>query len=247
MVNSASPVFSTSAEPAPDRRRPWLGFVPFALLSIVHVAALASQNDSLAAPTKLGLMPLLALGVVFAATNARLTAPRPRRLRALLLVAIAFSWLGDGAGAFFPFAPTIPMMLAFFALAHLAYIALLGRAVARHAIPRWAVVFVLWWLVLVILLWPHLGELALPTAGYGVVLAGTAVAATRCRPMIVTGALLFLTSDTILAFRLFTPDAVPDWTSPAVMATYCLGQGLIAVGVVAELMAPSFMRRPNRS
>ncbi len=28
------------------------------------------------------------------------------------------------------------------------------------------------------------------------------------------------------------PDATPAWASPLVMFTYCLGQGLIAAGVV---------------
>ena len=243
MVNPSTSAVGLPAESSIQSWRAWLCFLPFALLSVVHVFALATPNTSpgmadnpLATVTKLGLMPLLALGVVLVATNARVPETKGRQLRALLLLAIALSWLGDSAGVFFPFLPTIPMMLAFFALAHLAYIALLGRGVARHAIPRWAAVFGLWWLVLVILLWPHLGALAVPTAGYGIVLAGTAVAATRCRPMIVVGALLFLTSDTLLAFRLFIPDAVPDWTSPAVMATYCLGQGLIVAGVVADLV-----------
>ncbi|UUT35135.1 lysoplasmalogenase [Microbacterium elymi] len=49
------------------------------------------------------------------------------------------------------------------------------------------------------------------------------------------GALLFLASDTLLAFRLFLPDAMPGWTSPVVMLTYTAGQGLIAAGALAAL------------
>ena len=67
---------------------------------------------------------------------------------------------------------------------------------------------------------------------YGLVLGGTAVAASRCHPLVAAGGAFFLASDTILAFRLFMPDAMPDWTSPLVMLTYCLGQGLIAAGVI---------------
>ena len=69
----------------------------------------------------------------------------------------------------------------------------------------------------------------------------TAAGAARCHPVIAWGGVFFLASDTILAFRLFVPDAMPDWTSPLVMLTYCLGQGLIAAGVLlaARLRAAS--------
>ena len=88
-------------------------------------------------------------------------------------------------------------------------------------------------------LWPHLGGLSFAVAAYGLVLGGTAALATRCHPLIIVGAVFFLASDTILAFRLFLADAMPEWTSPAVMVTYCLGQGLIAVGAVATMKARS--------
>ena len=43
--------------------------------------------------------------------------------------------LGDSAGAFFPGLPELPLMLAFFGLAHLAYIALFLRFLARRRMP----------------------------------------------------------------------------------------------------------------
>ena len=100
--------------------------------------------------------------------------------------------------------------------------------------PIWALVYGLWWLGLLAILWPSLGGLLIPVAVYGLVLGGTAVAASRCHPLVAVGGAFFLASDTILAFRLFTPDAMPDWTSPLVMLTYCLGQGLIAAGVIVS-------------
>ncbi len=33
------------------------------------------------------------------------------------------------------------------------------------------------------------------------------------------------------------PEVMPDWTSPLVMLTYTLGQGLIAAGAVTALRA----------
>ncbi|KRA25813.1 hypothetical protein ASD65_00090 [Microbacterium sp. Root61] len=205
----------------------WWGFVPFVLVSIVHVAALAADADALAAPTKLALMPLLAVAVFWGGRGSTWGTPF-----ALLFTAIALSWLGDGAATFFPFAPTLPMMLLCFGLAHLCYIWLFWRRLAVRRLPAWSIVYALWWGVLVAVLWPFLGALAIAVAVYGLVLGGTAAAASRCHPLIVWGGAFFLSSDTILAFRLFMPDAMPDWTSPAVMFTYCLGQGLIAAGVI---------------
>lgn len=214
--------------------RLWIGFAPYALLSIVHVIALAADHDDIAAPTKLGLMPLLAAGVVYAAWGRAWTRPYT-----LLIGAITASWLGDSAGAFFPNAPTLPLMLLFFAIAHVFYIVLFWRILAVRRVPAWSVVFALWWGILLAVLWPHVGALLIPVALYGVILGSTAVAASRCSTPIVIGGVLFLASDSILAFRLFLADAMPDWTSPAVMLTYTLGQGLLAAGSVVALRSHS--------
>jgi len=213
-------------------RRLWIAFAPFIVLSIVHVAALAADADALAAPTKLTLMPLLALAVVWGSRGTPWTTPLT-----LLVVAIGLSWLGDGAGTFFPFAPELPMMLLFFGLAHLVYIWLFWRRLAVRRVPPWAAVYAVWWVVLLAVLWPHLGSLSIAVAVYGLVLGGTAFAASRCHPLVAWGGVFFLTSDSVLAFRLFLPDAMPAWTSPLVMLTYCLGQGLIAAGVLVAIRA----------
>lgn len=213
-------------------RRLWIGFVPYIAVSIVHVSALAFGADAVAAPTKLALMPLLALAVVWGAGRARWSTAHT-----LLVIAIGLSWLGDGAGTFVPWLPTVPMMLLFFGLAHLCYIWLFWRLLAVRRVPVWAVVYAVWWVVLLAVLWPHLGALAVAVAVYGLVLGGTAVAASRCHPLVVWGSVFFLASDSVLAFRLFLPEAMPGWTSPLVMLTYCLGQGLIAAGVMVSVRA----------
>lgn len=209
----------------------WWGFVPYALVSLVHVGALLVGNPDLAAPTKLALMPALAIAVFWGGRRAG-WGPAV----SLLFVAIAFSWLGDGAGTFFPFAADpLPLMLLFFGLAHLCYMWLFWRHLAMRRLPAWAAVYALWWVVLLVVLWPSLGALSLAVAAYGVVLGGTAALATRCHPLVVWGGVFFLASDTILAFRIFVPEAMPPWTSPLVMLTYTLGQGLIAAGALVTL------------
>lgn len=205
-------------------------FVPYVVISIVHVVALALQSD-LASPTKLWLMPLLAVPVLLSIRRPSATAS------ALLLAAIALSWLGDGAGAFFPGGPELPLMLMFFGLAHIAYVVLFARVLAVRRMPWWALVYAAWWILMLVVLGPHTGALFFAVAAYGLVLGGTAAFSTRCHPVVIWGGVFFLISDTVLAFRLFTPDAMPQWTSPLVMLTYTLGQGLIVAGTLASLRA----------
>lgn len=219
---------------APARNQPlapprswWWGFLPFIAVSVVHVGARFAGSAEIAEPTKLALMPLLAAAALWGSRGSRRSLPA-----ALLLFALLFSWLGDGAGTFFPFAPELPVMLGAFGLAHVCYIRLLARYASVGPFPRWALVFPVWWLLMLLVLWPSLGGLAFAVAAYGTVLAGTAATAARCRPMVAAGGLLFLSSDTILALRIFVPDAMPDWTSALVMLTYCAGQGLIVAGVL---------------
>ncbi|MDP3951566.1 lysoplasmalogenase family protein [Microbacterium sp.] len=206
---------------------PW-AFLPYIAMSIVHVVTLALQSD-IAPPTKLWLMPLLAVPVI---VSLRL---RPVLAIGLLLAAIIFSWLGDGAGAFFPAGPELPLMLLFFGLAHIAYIVVFVRVLSVRRMPWWALVYAAWWIAMIITLGPHTGALLPAVAAYGLVLGGTAAFAARCHPLIATGGVFFLLSDTVLAFRLFLADVMPQWTSPLVMLTYTLGQGLIVAGALVAL------------
>jgi uncharacterized membrane protein YhhN len=221
-----SPVHTVVASPS-VRTSWWWGFVPYAVVGVVHVVVLALGATAVAVPTKLLLMPLLIVAVVWGGRGTRWTTPLT-----LLVIALAFSWLGDAGPYLAPdLMGGLPLMLGAFGVAHALYIALFLR-LAQRRLPWWSLVYAAWWIALLLVLWPHLGPLSFAVAGYGLLLGGTAVTATRCHPAIVVGAVLFLCSDSILAFRLFLPDAMPDWTSPAVMLTYTLGQGLIAAGVL---------------
>ncbi|UNK72050.1 lysoplasmalogenase [Microbacterium sp. H1-D42] len=203
-------------------------WVPYVVLAIVHVATLA-LNSPLAGPTKLTLMPLLAVPVLAAAPRLR-----PRVTVVLLLAALLFSWLGDGAGTFFPGGPELPLMLLFFGIAHIAYIVLFLRYTPVRRMPWWALIYAAWWVAMLVFLGPHTGGLFFAVAAYGLVLAGTAATSARGNPVIAWGGAFFLLSDSILAFRLFL-EGTPAWTSPAVMLTYTLGQGLIIAGAIRAL------------
>ena len=219
-------------------QRIWWAFIPYFAVSVVHVWT-RFMEDPLAAPTKLLLMPFLALAVVVSISGVRGVA---WRVAALLLVGLVLSWLGDGAGTFFPwFSDELPMMLVCFGLAHLCYMALFwwGRVETQARLPK------LWWgyvpvyVAIVAILAPRAGAFALPIAAYGVVLVGTAVLAMRLGAIVGWGGFWFLVSDAVLAFRIFTPEWMPAWTGGVVMLTYTLGQLLIAYGVTKRMMVTS--------
>lgn len=138
------------------RLRALLPFAPYAAVSAVHVVALFLDHP-IHPPTKLLLMPALALGALWAAAwpapgvlgerggagggrgarDARgaggaggARGARGARGAVLLLVAsVLLSWLGDGAATFFPmFDDELPMMLLCFGLAHVGYVLLMWRA-----------------------------------------------------------------------------------------------------------------------
>lgn len=204
-------------------------FLPYIAVSVTHVVLLSLHSPA-AGPTKLLLMPLLAVPVLVS-----LRRIRERTARALILVALAFSWLGDSAGALFPAAPEVPLMLLFFGIAHLAYLTLFIRHLAQRRMPWWALVYAAWWVAMVAFVGPYAGGLLIAVAIYGLVLGATAAFSTRCTPLVAVGGAFFLASDTLLAFRLFLPDSLPDWGSPAIMATYTIGQGLIIAGALIAL------------
>jgi len=209
----------------------WWGFWLFAAVSLVHVVAIALGLDPVIYPTKLALIPVLAVAAVWALRGASLD-----RSAMLLFVALAFSWLGDGAAWFFPFLDDeLPAMLLWFGLAHLAYMALFGFRIRERRVPPWSLVYAVWYGVMIAVLWPHLGALLVPVIVYGAVLAGTAVLATRGGTTTAVGGALFLASDTLLALRLFLPGVSEAATGPWIMLTYCAGQGLLVLGVVLLL------------
>jgi uncharacterized membrane protein YhhN len=215
------------------RARALIPFAPYIAVSIVHVALNVLDLPGGGYETKQLLMPALALAAVWAVRRAR---PWPRAGMALILIALLFSWIGDGAGLFLPGLPTLPTMILFFGVAHLAYIALFWRApgVARpRRVPLWALVYAAWWIGAIAVIGPHSGGLLIPLGVYGLVLGGTAALSTRLGPVVAWGGAFFLVSDTIIALREFLD--VPAWLSDFVMPTYTLGQGLIVFGAVAAL------------
>lgn len=211
-----------------------LPFIPYTLVSALHVVLLFADLPG-APPTKLLLMPLLAAAVVWVC---RSEGTRFWGVAAALVLGIGLSWLGDGAATFFPmFDDELPMMLLCFGLAHVVYVVLMwrGPGIAERKLPGWSLIYVAAYVALMVVLVPHTGSLMVPVMLYGLLLVATAAVASRCGAVVAWGGFWFLVSDAILAFRIFIPDEMPDWTGGAVMLTYTLGQGLITYGIAAKL------------
>lgn len=216
------------------RTRVLIPFLPYIAISAVHCVLIIFQLPGRGFETKQLLMPALALAAVWAMWRVH---PWPRRSMAMVLLALTASWIGDGAGLIFSTLPTLPMMILFFAVAHLAYIVLFWRApgidVVRR-VPRWALIYAGWWVATLALVGPHAGDLFVPLAIYGIVLGLTAALSPRLGRTVAWGGAFFLVSDTFIALKEFM--GLPQWVSDLViMPTYTLGQGLIVFGVIVLL------------
>ena len=242
------PAMAYDAEPAAEPhglgwRIGWAlaGFAPFIAISAVHLATKFADDTPLERFTKALAIPSLAVGL----GGVLLTTRRKPRVVvvALLFVGLALSWVGDVA-----LDRSLALGLAFFLAAHLAYIATFHLAFPQRRPSRWAALAIPWFLALLVLVGPQLGGMLGPVVLYSAILALMAVWASRGSATLAVGALLFVTSDTVLAFRTFTPRLQHvSWTF-VVMATYLTAQALIAMGVLdAENQPANDQERLNRT
>ena len=135
--------------------------------------------------------------------------------------------------------------LASFLLAHIAYIALFaivgggpGVLVAAPWRGALAAVLVVYGLIMLVLLMRRIGpSLRGPVTVYIVAILCMGVSAlTLDAPLVITGALLFMASDTLLATEKFLLPAISrqrDWMRYAVWASYYLGQMAITLGLIS--------------
>ncbi|HVL62547.1 MAG TPA: lysoplasmalogenase [Microbacterium sp.] len=211
--------------------RPLRPFVPYLVLSLVHLVVLYSGPGWAVTSSKALLMPLLAAAVLIAVR-------RPRPSQAWLLVAaLTGSWVGDVLLSFPGW--FVPGLLAFLA-AHFAFIVLFLRLpveTGRRRLPPSTLVYLAWYAAFLALLAPHLGSLLVPVAVYGAVLGTMAMLAGGRGGLIALGGAFFVVSDSVLALGRFLPGYAFALHDLVVMSTYLAAQGLIAWGVVMGLRA----------
>ncbi len=196
-------------------------WLPFAAISALHLGAKLGGATRLDRATKTVLIPALAI---------RLTGVRGHRRRrvALLVIEMALSWIGDltidrsfrtGLGAFLA--------------AHLCMIALFWSGFRARLSP-WSVLLLPWLVVMMVVLRPPRVTALYPAVvAYATVLAAMAASAGRGGRRMGVGGALFVVSDSLLAFRQFTPWFQARPWGAVVMASYLAAQLLLVDGVMA--------------
>lgn len=198
-------------------------FAPFLAISAFHLAVKIAGLVDLDRATKGLTVPALLIGVVLVLGVGRL-ALRPAVL-ALLVGALALSWLGDLTLAFFE------LGIVLFLAAHLVYIALFHVAFRRRA-SWWSIGLLPWFAGLLLALGPYLGDQLVLVAVYGAALGYMAASATRGNSLTTIGGALFVGSDSLLAFRMFTPLFQTPPEDALIMGLYLAAQLCIVLGVL---------------
>jgi uncharacterized membrane protein YhhN len=202
-----------------------------ALVALVHLGAQLADASSLADLTQVLLMPLLA-----AAVHAETSPPRSR-LVTLTLVALGLSWLGDSAPRLVSGDAAFLVMVGFFLLAQVVYIAAFLPYRERSVLRRRRGLLLGYVAAVAGLVAACAGGaegMLVPVLVYGGCLGTMAVLATGVNAAVAVGGALFLVSDGLIALGAFAPGFDLPVAGFWVMATYVAAQVLIAGGVLAE-------------
>jgi uncharacterized membrane protein YhhN len=164
----------------------------------------------------------------------------------ILLIALAFSWIGDIILLFADKGELYFILgLLAFLLSHLVYIVLFSKQLktetrTNNLLYIFGIGAIIAYLALMFsLLLPNLGDLRIPVSIYAIVISTMLLFALRgsfnwSKPgniYILMGAILFVSSDSILAFNKFYKPILLD--SFLIMSTYIVAQYLIAKGILA--------------
>lgn len=182
------------------------------------------------------LLPLLILAVVFSKTFAT---------KKKLLVALTFSWIGDIILLFADKGELYFILgLVSFLISHIVYIVLFSKQ--KHTRNKYNKIYfglgtlaiTLYFVAMIATLFAKLGPLQLPVIVYAVVITTMLFIvfkesfkwAIPANNYILIGAILFVSSDSILAFNKFY--APIHTASFCIMMTYCMAQYFIVFGIL---------------
>ncbi|PZR27402.1 MAG: lysoplasmalogenase [Citrobacter freundii] len=217
----------------------------FFVVLFIHLLALAMDLPQVATVTKPMLMPAVTGHFITSVSNSS-----PFRL--FVIAALFFSWAGDVLLMFQQQNSIFFLLgLSSFLIAHLFYIFFFHRIRKEQNIKSqlWTLLVVAsYYSVLIALLNPWLGEMRLPVRVYGLVISFMLLLAlhmsyisnrTAGRSML-TGAVLFVISDSILAINKFwKPVPAGD---VMIMLTYGLAQFFLIYGAVRYLSVDRFKK-----
>lgn len=225
------------------------------ILLLAVVAAFAQGFDLAAGSGDLARLALKGAAVTFLAFFAIVSARTRSHL--VLTFGLGFAALGDimlETGTEHSFISGLGAFLVFQLIFTGMYFA---NREEPHLISkrRYFTVLLLWagGLAGVVLLWPLLGNMLTPVLAYTIALLTMASMAIFSRFHMLSvglGAVLFVISDGLLAFRHFGAAAeaagplmsLPDWSGQLVWGLYFTGQLLMAAGVIFARDKPAFIR-----
>ena len=199
----------------------------FILLSILYVAAIFFNAVTLVFYLKPLLLPPLMI-VVFISTNFK--------NKIILLIALVFSWIGDTLLLFvFKDAVYFILGLIAFLIAHIFYIVLFNKELKKangkiEWRKRGLLIIVIYLIALLLVLIPHLGSLTIPVIIYAIIISTMLYMAyllsfhwpKPASRLLLTGAISFILSDSILAFNKFYQPV--HMSGLLIMATYLYAQ-----------------------
>jgi len=222
-------------------KRFWI--ILYLLVLAADLFAVYNSNETLRYITKPLLMPLLIVLFIFE------TKDLASSLKKWIILALAFSWTGDVLlmfesmnGNFFIFG------LVAFLLAHIFYILYFENVIRKEGLNKnywWFLPVIIYYVSLIYILSPHLGDMKLPVRIYGIVISYMLIQALQAgrikdlsaATLMIGGAILFITSDSILAINKFYESF--EYAGIAIMLTYGIAQALITIGAVRYIISAS--------
>jgi uncharacterized membrane protein YhhN len=165
--------------------------------------------------------------------------------KSLLLGALIFSWAGDVLLMFQPYNELFFLLgLSAFLIAHIFYISYFLRIRRNERLPLFGWPFILvgaYYVLLIVLLTPHLREMKIPVWIYGLVISAMMAMALHMRYLhdrrpgsqLLLGAALFVVSDSLLAINKFYQTF--SFAGGFVILTYGLAQIFMVKGAIQHL------------
>lgn len=204
----------------------------FVVIAIVELISEIYNLKDVIMVVKPLLMPSLAAHLFF-------TVQKKNKLAFFVIIALIFSWFGD---VFLMFQEVNPQYFVFglvsFLLAHVSYIYIFRKSSSGFE-PRiitysTGFTLLLFGVLIILLLWPGLGDMQIPVLVYTIVIICMGQVAlfrkAEGASIVLIGAMLFIASDSMIAINKFYEPIVAArfW----IMITYILAQYMITIGMI---------------
>ena len=209
-------------------------FFLFAIVSLIEITFVVTNNQTLRYLSKPLIIPLLA-AIYLSFQN-----PRKSILKDNILLGLFFSWVGDillQNPRFF-----VPGLLSFLT-AHIFYIIYFTKTKSDQNSffklrPIMLIAVMAYLVEFIYILWPTLGPMRIPVLIYGITISTMLSAAlwqyqkleNRTAMFFIIGATLFVISDSLLALNMFKESF--SMAGVSIMSTYILAQLFIVLGAI---------------